>query len=266
VDAANRGDFTCVVADVHPGANPLAQAVFGARHPDRAQFLEAWASDVGSPQVVLVPSPARGMTSRLMGCVTRRGDLHVLGAPGAAVPAGYRRVPVDELFIEDENITDQGCTFSAPITDLLAIPMMRAAVQNYDPFGATGHTPRLSVGRTVLNRETWRLPAAELNTERDAIVAWAARQGMPRRVFVHSPLERKPIYVDLDSTVLTRILARMIRRAAANDPREPVTFTEMLPTPDCCWLEDAAGARHTSELRLVCVDTTRRTATCADRG
>jgi hypothetical protein len=31
----------------------------------------------------------------------------------------------------------------------------------------------------------------------------------------------------------------------------------MLPTPEDCWLPDAAGNRYTSELRLVCVDRTR---------
>ena len=41
------------------------------------------------------------------------------------------------------------------------------------------------------------------------------------------------------------------------NPDAPVRFTEMLPTPQQCWLEHDT-ARYTSELRLVAVDHTRR--------
>jgi hypothetical protein len=65
--------------------------------------------------------------------------------------------------------------------------------------------------------------------------------------------------VDLDSTLLTTSLHRMLRRVAGRDPAMPVLFTEMLPGPDECWLEHD-GARYTSELRLVAVDLSRRGA------
>jgi hypothetical protein len=71
---------------------------------------------------------------------------------------------------------------------------------------------------------------------------------------VLSPGELKPIYVDFDSPVLTRILCRQLRRASAGFPGRPVRFTEMLPGPDDCWLADQDGRRYTSELRLVAVD------------
>jgi hypothetical protein len=48
----------------------------------------------------------------------------------------------------------------------------------------------------------------------------------------------------------------MLGRAAAANPDAPVRFTEMLPSPDACWLEHE-GTRYTSELRLVAVDRTR---------
>jgi len=77
---------------------------------------------------------------------------------------------------------------------------------------------------------------------------------MPRRVFALSPGETKPIYVDFDSPILTRILCRQIRRATTDDPGRPVRFTEMLPAPKDCWLADEDDRRYTSELRLVAVD------------
>jgi hypothetical protein len=82
-----------------------------------------------------------------------------------------------------------------------------------------------------------------------------------------SPGETKPVYIDFDSPVLTRILCRLYRRASADCPGRPVRFTEMLPGPDDCWLADEDGRHHTSELRLVAVDLARRAqgSTPADR-
>jgi hypothetical protein len=82
---------------------------------------------------------------------------------------------------------------------------------------------------------------------------------MPRRVFVRSPLERKPIYVDLASPTLLRVLTRFLRPAAEETPNAPVVLTEMLPGPDECWLADGAG-RYTSEFRVVAVNRNRNAA------
>jgi hypothetical protein len=76
-------------------------------------------------------------------------------------------------------------------------------------------------------------------------------------VFVRSPLQPQPIYVDLESPTLLRVLARFLAPAAEHAPAAPIVFTEMLPGPDDCWLEDSNG-RYTSELRIVAVDTSRR--------
>ena len=81
---------------------------------------------------------------------------------------------------------------------------------------------------------------------------------MPRRVFVLAPPEEKPVYIDFESPVLVDVLARMLRNSAERSaPGATVRITEMLPTPEDCWLPDAAGNCYTSELRLVCVDRTR---------
>ncbi|HEX5619220.1 MAG TPA: hypothetical protein VFX51_12405, partial [Solirubrobacteraceae bacterium] len=78
-------------------------------------------------------------------------------------------------------------------------------------------------------------------------------RGLPRRVFVRSPLERKPRYVDFESPALRRILARFLAPAREQAPSAPVEFTEMLPGPEDCWLASDAG-HHTSELRVVALD------------
>jgi hypothetical protein len=136
------------------------------------------------------------------------------------------------------------------------LPMMVAAVHAYDPFpatGAGGHGPRITIGRTVWQRETWHIPPAHGPASPEGAASWARGHGLPRWVFVLSPGEIKPIYVDFDSPVLTRILCRQFRRAGADVPGRPARFTEMLPAPEDCWLADKDGQRYTSELRLVAV-------------
>jgi len=83
---------------------------------------------------------------------------------------------------------------------------------------------------------------------------WRALNNLPRRVFVGSGVERKPYYVDFDSPVLVGILLRLIRRTQESGADETVTFREMLPDMEQLWLEDSAGERYTSELRLVVFD------------
>jgi hypothetical protein len=73
-------------------------------------------------------------------------------------------------------------------------------------------------------------------------------------VFVVSPAEPRPFYVDFDSPVYVNILAKAVRRLARQDPGGRLTVTEMLPTPDQTWLTDDAGNAYTAELRFVAVD------------
>ena len=77
---------------------------------------------------------------------------------------------------------------------------------------------------------------------------------MPRRLFAKSPIERKPMYLDVESPVLCRILCRHARQAAAAEAGHRMDFTEMLPGPDECWLADPDGSRYVAELRLVAVE------------
>jgi hypothetical protein len=133
-----------------------------------------------------------------------------------------------------------------------------AGVHAYKPFPVDGHGPRITVGRTVWRRETWDIPAVQGPLRPEAAATWARDHGLPRRVFALSPLEIKPIYVEFDSPVLIRILCRQLRRAVAGAPGQPVRFTEMLPGPQDCWLQDGHGRRYTSELRLVAVDLQHR--------
>jgi hypothetical protein len=256
--AVEAGDFTAVVGDFHPGANPLGQGTFANRHPDRPAFLSNYAADVGSPQVILLPPRNGGvrMTARMMPAITLPSDVHVTVSPQVRMPAGYRNVGIGELVVAGEDVSDRAGSFHIALADLFFLPIFAAALRSFAPFAPAEHLARLTAGRTVLRRETWWVPIPEL-PEPDRMAAWARSRGWPQRVFVLAPGEARPLYVDLESPALVRLLGRVLHRAAEAEPQGMVRVTEMHPGPEDCWLEDDHG-RYTSELRLVAVDLTRR--------
>jgi hypothetical protein len=121
------------------------------------------------------------------------------------------------------------------------------------------HSPRVTVDKLVLARESWRFAAGELAfaTEKDEARRfvrarrWRDDGELPRFVFVVSPTEPRPFFVDFDSPVYVNIFAKAVRRLAAKDPQARLTITEMLPTPEQTWLTDDQGNGYTAELRFV---------------
>ncbi len=166
------------------------------------------------------------------------GDIVVAGGDEPA-PAGTRRVALEDVVVDDGQVADRAGTFRVPLAQFLYLPIFIAAVRSFDPVGPGAG--RAQIGRLVVRRASWSAPAGEIP------------DGLPRRVFVRSPVERKPRYVDFDSPALVRTLNRFLARAREQAPGAPVEFVEMLPGPDECWLESDAG-HHTCELRVVAVD------------
>jgi Lantibiotic dehydratase, N terminus len=259
VDAVRRGDYLVVIGDYHPGTSPLGQGLFSYRHPDRQRFLETWGSDVGTPTIYPIPPrvPQVPLTARLMPAANLPGDVVVLPPmPEARARPGSRVVSVADLLVDGDTITDREGTFRAPLHSLFWLPMFVATVFSYEPFPRIEHMARITVGRTVYRRESWRISVGDCPTDPAAVAGWARDHGMPRQVFVRMPDEPKPSYLDVESTVLARIFCRQIRRRA-DSAEQLVAVSEMLPRPEDCWLE-LEGERYTSELRIAAVDLTRR--------
>jgi hypothetical protein len=205
-----------------------------ATRPDRERFLSAIASDVGALSLLIPPRDAGSHTTRNMPAITRPSDPHVAATRGESMPDGYRTIQAADLVVDGGNVTTADGTWHAPLAHLLWLPILIAAVHAFDPFPVDpgeGHSPRITIRRTVWQRETWDIPAAQGPPHPEAAANWARGRGMPRRVFALSPSETKPIYVDFHSPVLTRILCRRLRRTAADHPDRLVRFTEMLPGP-----------------------------------
>ena len=265
--AADAGDYLAVVGDVHPGANPLLQGLFAHRHPE-PDALRAQAASVVGPHVpILLPpfAPGLGVDARGMP-VSAEDDIHIAVMPDTRAPAPRRTWHVDELLVDGDDLVDASGRLRVPLLDVFGIAIFVAGVRAFELLPDAEHAPRLTVGRVVVRRESWSIPAGDVPSDPGDIPAFARDRGMPRRLFTKSPLERKPMYLDTESPTLARVLCRHARRAAADTPAQPIRFTEMLPTPEQCWLADPEGNRYVSELRIVAVDRARSRRPTYDRG
>ena len=116
----------------------------------------------------------------------------------------------------------------------------------------------------MIARESWRFTASELDFAQLADEAdrfrrvrrWQRDAGLPRYVFVATPVEKKPFFVDFASLAAVDGFARAVRRTQTGAGGQAVLrLTEMLPDPEQLWLTGADGGRRTAEFRLVAVDT-----------
>ena len=257
--AVAGGDWLAVIGDMHPGANPLVQGLFAHRHPDPARMRELIRAAVGGPLPMLLPPFAPGMGQDGRGMpATAEDDIHfAVMAEGRARPPRRTWLP-DELLVDGADVVDRDGELRLPLSDALGMAIFISGVRAFELLPDGEHLDRVTVGHTVLRREGWNVPASEIPRDPHELRAFARDRGMPRRLFAKSPLERKPMYVDVESSVLARVLARHARHAATHAADAAISFTEMLPTPEDCWLSDPEGNRYVSELRLVAVDKSKR--------
>jgi Lantibiotic dehydratase, N terminus len=254
-DALERGDSLAVVGDMHLGSNPLIQGVFAHRHPDPG-LLDACLRDVaGAGTPVILPPWGPGMTAGDTRGMPRTADdmIHIAAVPETRAQEGRRTWHPDELTVDGDDLVDRGGALRVPLAEAFWLPVFISGARVFTLLPDHDHAARVTIGATALRRESWNVPATEIPARAEAVPAFARDRGLARHVFFRSPLERKPMYLNIDSPTLGRILCRHARQAAEH-PGARLTFTEMLPGPDECWLADAEGHRYVSELRLVAID------------
>jgi len=266
VERLRAGDFRLVLGEFHLAINTLRHACFVHLHPDPGRLLVELDRDFPSPRLLpILPkeSPPR-LTTRLHPALVRDRDflvglLHMSVDPARPRVVASYEVTVDERDGMLEATLPSGERFD--VLDAFSEALMGLVFDRLRLFGDVEHAPRVTIDEVVLSREAWSFDPAGLGfaTAKDearAFVqarAWAREAGLPRQVFVKSPLEQKPFYVDLESPLYVSLFAKAARRARAAG-EGGVRVVEMQPTTEELWLTDDAGARYTSELRLVAFD------------
>lgn len=262
--AYRDGEYAFVLGEVHPTTNTLVAPFALAHHPDAQAVLLARERDVPFPCVV--PVEAAAHVTRADQLLGARHDVAIeIGATPSSSPE--RAVCVADLVVTNEagriivatrdgrHRFDSIAFFERYLTfgSIAHFGLVGAAAVNP---GRPSRTPRVVIDELVVARATFTFHPESLGFARVrdpanrfvALRRWVAREGLPRHVFVKTPEEPKPIYVDLESLLFVEVFVRLVRGASV------VRISEMLPRADDAWLEDCTGERFTSELRVAAVD------------
>jgi len=260
VAALARGEFTVVLGEIHTAWPTLDNAVFVDRHPDPDRLRAAAARDIGPQIRPLYPTDWPRYTARIapvLGVTDRQ--LAFAPAPGAD-PA--RVLPITALTVADRDgqlVASGADGSSRPLAEVFALLIGWLATAAFKLAGDAPHTPRITIDRLVVARETWQTTIGDIGLAHVAARPdqyLAARRlraalGLPERVFARIATEVKPVYVDFTSPRYLSGFCTMLRSGASTAGDEAVVvFSELLPTPEDAWLTDAAGRRYFSELRI----------------
>ncbi len=267
VEALAAGEFTLVLGEMHATWPTMDCAVFADRHPDPARLRAAAAEDIGPQFRPLYPTWWPRYTARVAPVLgVTDHQLAFTGAPGADPE---RLLPITALTVVELEgelavTTTDGRTW--PLSDVFALLVGWHAAEAFKLSGSEPHTPRLTIDRLVVTRETWRttIGASGLAPAKGRVNEYlAARRlrralDLPERVFAKLGTEVKPVYLDFTSPRYISAFCTMLRTAKTNAGDDvQLVISELLPGPEDAWLPDAQGNRYCSELRIQLVDPLR---------
>lgn len=273
VEAIARDDYQLVMGEFHVGTNTLGNALFVSQHPRPQEIFSALDNDLNVPRLIPVP-PKYRLTSRDYTLFSSSRDyrLEIVDEP-SGVPRA-QALPIGSLVVVRSSedglaVQTRDGEVRLRLIEAFADALSDKVSNSFKILPARRHSPRVSIDRLVISRESWSFSPAEMEfaVEKDEAIRylearrWAQQYNIPRFVFVKSHFETKPVYVDFASPLLINLLAKLTRQthkacvAAEGNPEDLlITVTEMYPTPDLVWLTDATGQRYTSELRMVALD------------
>jgi Lantibiotic dehydratase, N terminus len=267
VDAIRAGDFFWVLGELHAGWATFDNSVFTVMHPDPSRLAEALAGDLGRSRVwPLLPVDWPRHTGRVSFSLGAPEDvqLGIAPAPGADPD---RLVPAAAMIVDagaDGRLVARAPDGRRwPLLEVFSSLVSMHAVDAFKLVAAREYTPRITIGRLVACRETWRTSTSRLQRFLDArgVAArfvegrrWRREAGFPERVYFKIGTETKPCYLDFTSPLLVSSACTMLRSAHQRHGDTAVVVSEMLPGPEHAWVPDAQGRRYFSELRLHLVD------------
>jgi hypothetical protein len=226
-------------------------------------------ADWAKPRIIPLASGGKmEQTSRTQFVVPAPHDVQIVFSHDQVPQPELDWLLTRELVVEEVGnnliIHSRNGRYHFDVVDVFAHYISFIILNQFKITGSRDYSPRISIDKLVIQRESWRFSADALTFAFETEVTrqflevrkWMHHHDMPRFVFVKTPIEPKPIYIDFDSPIYVRMFARLIRQTVKRDLDNPqIAVSEMYPAHDELWLVDAAGQRYTSELRLVVLDT-----------
>jgi hypothetical protein len=278
-ETIRRGEGLYVLSELHVAKNTLTSTLFVEQHPAKQELFSATAWDCHPESFRILPSRKwQRLTVRTNEGIFCPKDFLLATVPEAVAPTGLASHPISDL-----SVCKRGGRLTVKTPDGQYFDILEAFADLFFSFlmhkaswlPELPHTPRVAIDRLVIQREGWRFPAGSLQFALEKLEhlrflgarKWKREYCLPETMFVKTPLETKPFYVDLSSPIYVEILSKMVRRLVDSSfAGQELIFSEMLPTPPGAWLQDAAGARYASELRFALVDLTSRSCRIARTG
>jgi hypothetical protein len=267
VESIQRGDYKCILGELHIAANTLGVPLFMEQHDSPDELSLAAEIDLPEPRLIpIVSKDWAHVSPRLVPALVSAKDFHL------ELTTVQHRIPRSKLVMSESLVIDRSegnlvvrtrkGRLRFDVIEAFA-SMIGVLISNkFTLFEPEGHTPRISIDDLVVSRETWRFCADELSfaSQKDDALRFLQARGfindnrIPQCAFVKAPVEVKPFYVDFSSPIYVNILSKIIRRCMAKSSREVITISEMLPGIDECWLPDSNGELYASEVRIIAVD------------
>ncbi|SIR79179.1 thioesterase domain-containing protein [Micromonospora avicenniae] len=257
-----RGEYTVVLGEMHTAWPSFDCEALALSHPDGERLRSAFTEDLGEQRIrLLFPTDWPRRTGRVAEALTGPTDRQLAfgPAPGADPARVLPTVALTVGEVAGELVATAPDGQRWPLIEIFAGVLAAHAVDGFKLVATAPYTPRITLDRLVVARQTWRTTVGEsglaaVTGEREpflAVRAWRSRLGLPEQVYVKFATEAKPCFVDLSSPAFAAMLCAMAR--AAGD-EVSLAVSEMLPTPDDAWVPDAQGRRYFSELRLQITD------------
>ncbi|QYF92617.1 lantibiotic dehydratase family protein [Massilia sp. PAMC28688] len=270
VDAVARGEYLFVLGELHLGLNTLMN------HSAVNQFDEPWrllamlAADRGAPRIMPCLSRAGTQQPIRVQTVLEPGvDIELCFSHDARPLDPASALDIGQLVVQREQggaalvVQTRDGARSFALLDVFGELLSGFAADKFALLAHAPYRPRIAIDRLVVQRQAWRFSCAELPfvacTDSAAAFlearSWRLERQLPRWVFVKTPWEQKPFYLDFDSPLYVWLLARQIRNAQDGgvDCATLIGMSEMLPAHSQAWLSDAEGHTYTSELRIVAI-------------
>ena len=147
ISAVERGEYHAVVGDVHPGDNPLGQALFGLRFPDPSRYFAQTAAEAGGRLVLLLPPWGPGMGVDARGVpLSAAEDILIAPDPETHAPHGRRTWRVGELAVDGWDVLDRSGTLRVPLLEVFSLPTFVSGVRTFELYPETAHMPRSPSG------------------------------------------------------------------------------------------------------------------------
>ncbi len=268
VEAINRGEFQLVMGELHLALNTMNASLRVSQCPRPEELIRALDLDLPEPRLVPVnPKNWAGATARTLPALISAKDFRLILTPEPHEVPASQAISIGSLVVEETNgalvLRTRDGRISYDIIEAFGTALSSVIGNHFHILPPGNHTPRVTIDRVTVCRETWRFSPADLAFafEKDeaarflAARRFARSHDLPRFVFIKVPIEVKPFYVDFHSPIYVDLLAKSIRRTKEKGrPDALVSVTEMHPRADETWLPDGEGQHYTGELRIIAVD------------